>query len=124
MGFAALAFVLLPVPLIRLFNGDAAVLAIGVPLLFAAAVFQLFDGAQVAAIGALRGAGDTRSPLIWNLIGYWLLALPTGYLLCFHAGLGALGIWVGYCAGLIVCGVALIVLWARVTQRLHLLAAA
>ena len=54
------------------------------PLFIAAAMFQLFDGLQVAAIGALRGLGDTRSALYWNFVGYWLIALPIGYLLCFH----------------------------------------
>ena len=74
-------------------------------------MFQLFDGAQVTAIGALRGLGDTRSALYWNFIGYWLIALPIGYLLCFRYGYGALGLWIGFCAGLMVCGVALAFRW-------------
>ena len=113
MGGAAVVFFVVPGLLIRLFTVDTAVLTIGVPLLYAAAVFQLFDGAQVVAIGALRGAGDTRTPLLWNLIGYWLLALPIGWYLCFREGLGALGLWIGFCVGLIVVAVVLLAVWAR-----------
>jgi MATE family multidrug resistance protein len=73
----------------------------------------------VAAIGALRGLGDTRSALIWNAIGYWGVTLPVGYYLCFHYGLGALGLWLGLCLGLAICGVALVHRWhihARITS--------
>jgi len=92
-------------------TGNADVVAYAVVLAGIAAVFQLFDGIQVTAIGALRGLGDTRSALYWNFIGYWLIALPLGYLLCFRYGYGALGLWIGFCAGLMVCGVALAYRW-------------
>ncbi len=61
-----------------------AVIELGVSLLFVAAVFQLFDGLQGVTTGALRGLGNTRTAMLWNLAGHWLVGLPLGYLLCFR----------------------------------------
>jgi len=113
MSLAALCFVLFPRWIVRGFTSDERVVASGVALLFVAAVFQLFDGVQVVATGALRGAGDTRTPLAWNLVGYWLLGLPIGYFLGFRAGWGAVGLWVGLSVGLIVVGTVLLDAWRR-----------
>ena len=63
--------------------------------LLVAALFQLFDGLQVVATGILRGTGDTRTPMLSNLIGHWLLGLPVGYALCFHWNRGVVGLWLG-----------------------------
>ncbi len=112
MSLAAVAFIAFPRFFISLWEASPRAVSVGVTLFIAAAVFQLFDGLQVTAIGALRGLGDTRSALYWNFIGYWLIALPIGYGLCFPYGLGALGLWIGFCAGLMVCGVALVRRWA------------
>jgi MATE family multidrug resistance protein len=119
MAAAALAFFAVPAPIVRAFTTETAVIAAGVSLLYVAAVFQLFDGVQVVATGALRGAGNTRTPMIWNLVGYWLLGLPVGYLLCFNAGWGAVGIWIGLSVGLIVVGVVLLLVWARLVRGWH-----
>lgn len=118
MAGAASAFLLIPRALIGAFTSDAAVLQIGVSLLFVAAVFQLFDGVQGVATGVLRGLGDTRSPMLWNLAGHWVIGLPLGYALCFTAGLGVSGLWWGLSTGLIICGVALLIVWSR---RIHAL---
>jgi MATE family multidrug resistance protein len=115
MAFAALLFVSVPGWIIRAFTTDPAVGAVGVHLLYVAAVFQLFDGLQVVAIGALRGAGDTRTPMLWNLVGYWVLGLPVGYVLCFRYGQGAVGLWIGLSLGLIVVGSILLRAWMRLT---------
>ena len=113
MALAALAFVTLRRPLVRLFTADQQVIDIGASLLLIAAVFQLADGISVTASGALRGAGDTRSPMFVMLIGYWIVALPVGYQLCFRFGLGVIGLWIGLSAGLILVSLALLVMWAR-----------
>ena len=63
-------------------------------------MFQVVDGIQGVSGGILRGAGDTRIPMLSNLAGYAVLALPLGYWLCFSSGWGAPGIWWGLCAGL------------------------
>jgi MATE family multidrug resistance protein len=100
-------------PIIGSFTDDPAVLGVGVSLLIIAAVFQLFDGLQGVATGILRGLGDTHTPMIWNLAGHWFVGLPLGYSLCFLAGLGIKGLWWGLSLGLIICGVALLVVWRR-----------
>ncbi|HXV76493.1 MAG TPA: MATE family efflux transporter [Candidatus Polarisedimenticolaceae bacterium] len=115
MALAALVFVTFPVRIVGAFTSEAEVLRAGVRLLYVAAVFQLFDGLQVVAIGALRGSGDTRTPMVWNLVGYWLMGLPVGYYLCFERGLGVLGLWIGLSLGLIVVGTILLRTWARLT---------
>jgi len=117
MSLAALAFVAVPRWIVRAFSADAQVIAAGAALLYVAAVFQLFDGIQVVATGALRGAGDTRTPMLWNLVGYWVLGLPVGYFLCFHAGSGVVGLWVGLSIGLIVVGSVLLRVWSRRARR-------
>ncbi len=118
MACAAAVFLLVPRALIGAFTTDASVLRIGTSLLFVAAVFQLFDGLQGVATGVLRGLGDTRSPMLWNLGAHWFVGLPLGYTLCFVAGLGVIGLWWGLSAGLIICGVALLVVWSRQVHRL------
>jgi MATE family multidrug resistance protein len=120
MSAAALVFVCTPRTILAAFTADPAVRATGAGLLYIAAVFQLFDGLQAVAIGALRGAGDTRSPMIWNLVGYWVCGLPVGYYLCFSAGLGALGLWMGLSLGLILVGSVLLATWARTSGRFAL----
>ncbi len=112
MLVTGLMFFLFPEAIIGIFTVDPQVVALGVTLLYIAAFFQLFDGFQVVATGALRGAGDTRTPLITNLIGHWFLGLPVGWWLCFHVGWGVAGIWGGLSLGLISVGAVLAYFWS------------
>jgi len=105
-------------PLLRVFTTDDRLIAVGVRLLSIAAAFQLFDGVQAVATGVLRGAGDTRTPVFFNVLGYWVLGLPVGYSLCFRYGWGVVGLWFGLSAGLIVVAVALTIAWARTSIRI------
>ena len=84
-------------------------------LLIIAALFQVSDGVQVAALGALRGVEDVRVPGLISFVAYWVVALPLGYWLAFRAGLGPMGLWAGLCLGLTVSAVALS--W-RVVRRM------
>lgn len=113
MTGAAIVFVTLGARIIGAFTADPAVLTAGVSLLAIGAVFQLFDGLQAVATGVLRGAGDTRTPMVWNLVAHWFVGLPFGYALCFAAGFGVAGLWWGLSLGLIICGVALVTTWWR-----------
>jgi len=117
MSLAAITFLVVPRPLMRAFTTDPLVIGAGASLLAVAAFFQIVDGLQVVATGALRGAGDTRAPLLWNFVGYWLLGLPTGYYLCFNRDLGAVGLWIGLLVGLAVTGVSLVTVWGRTASR-------
>jgi MATE family multidrug resistance protein len=113
MTTAATVFLVMPRTLIGLFSTDTQVLTLGSQLLFVAAVFQLFDGIQGVATGVLRGLGDTRTPMITNLISHWLFGLPVGYTLCFTFGFGVIGLWIGLSTGLIIAGAVLIFAWNR-----------
>ena len=120
-GFMATAGMLLawaPRFILRIYTIDQTVIAGGAPLLRIAALFQLFDGLQVVATGALRGLGDTRTPMLAHFAGYWLLGLPVAYSLCFPAHWGAPGIWVGLSAALIAIGLMLVTVWRWRTQAL------
>ncbi len=117
MACAAIAFVSVPRVLIGAFTADEGVMAVGTSLLFVGAIFQLFDGLQGVATGVLRGLGDTRSPMLWNLAGHWFVGLPLGYVLAFVLGFGVIGLWWGLSTGLIICGVALLVVWVRHLRR-------
>jgi MATE family multidrug resistance protein len=118
MATAATVFLLAPAALMRAFTDDPAVIQLGIGLLFVAAVFQLFDGLQGVTTGALRGLADTHTAMMWNLAGHWIIGLPFGYLLCFHRGYGVVGLWWGLSTGLMICGVALLLVWIRNGTRL------
>jgi MATE family, multidrug efflux pump len=111
MATMGLVFVSFPRQIARIYSPDPTVIFVGARLLLVAAAFQLFDGVQTVATGALRGSGDTRTPMFANLIAYWFIGLPAGYLLCFHLGWGAFGVWIGLCAGLMIIGSVLLYTW-------------
>jgi len=111
MAGAGVALGTVPRWIVRIYTTDAGVIATGVVLLRIAALFQLFDGLQTVSTGALRGLGDTRTPMLAHLAGYWAVGLPVAYLLCFRLGWGAAGIWVGLSAALIPIGSALVAAW-------------
>ena len=117
MAFASAIFLLIPSRLMGLFTVDLTVVDLGVTLLFVAAIFQVFDGLQGVLTGALRGLGDTRTPMFLNLAGHWAFGLPLGYTICFVLGYGVVGLWVGLSAGLIVVSLLLLLVWGRrITQ--------
>jgi MATE family multidrug resistance protein len=113
MAASGLVFVTFSTAIARLFSHDPAVVHVGAKLLLVAAAFQLFDGMQIVATGALRGTGDTRTPMLANLVAYWFLGLPLGYFLCFELHWGVVGVWAGLCLGLMLIGSALLLAWHR-----------
>jgi MATE family multidrug resistance protein len=110
MAVSAVVFVVFRNLLPRIYTPDADVIALAAAILPIAAAFQLFDGAQVAGCGVLRGMGRTRPAALFNLISYWLLGLPLGAWLGLSAGYGLAGIWWGLCLGLAVVATLLIFL--------------
>jgi len=96
-----------------LYAVDPAVLVLSAALLPVAAAFQLFDGIQVVGAGVLRGMGKTRPVAIFNLFGYWALALPLAYWLAFPMGMGVPGIWWGLVLGLGAVAV-MVMIWIAV----------
>jgi hypothetical protein len=77
---------------------------LGAQLLIVAALFQLADAAQVMALGLLRGVQDTRVPMIYAVVSYWLVGMPCAYVFGFTLGWGAPGIWWGLVVGLVLAG--------------------
>jgi multidrug resistance protein, MATE family len=118
MSCSGLALFLFARPIARAYTPDAAVVNAGATLLLVAAVFQLFDGLQVVATGALRGAGNTRIPMLANFVGYWVIGLPLGAFLCFKMKMGAVGMWLGLCLALVLIGSALLAVWQAEIKKL------
>jgi len=117
MTCAALVFVSVPQQIARIFTQDAGVIATTISLLLVAAVFQLCDGLQIVASGALRGAGDTRTPMLTSLAAYWGLGLPLGAYLGLWAGMGVVGVWTGLCVALCGIGAGLLWWWGKAVSR-------
>jgi MATE family multidrug resistance protein len=107
MTLTALVFLAIPGLLARAFSPDPAVVQVAVLLLPIAGVFQVFDGLQVVAAGALRGVADTRVPMLINLVGFWGFGLPVSAWLGLSMGAGPAGIWWGLALGIGVVGVLL-----------------
>jgi MATE family multidrug resistance protein len=102
---------------LQIFTADPIVLSLGATLLMLCAVFQPFDGLQVVTTGVLRGVGDTRTPMLCNLAGHWVVGLPVAYTLCFSRGWGVVGLWTGLTLGLVLVGVTLVWTWHRSSGR-------
>ena len=121
MAVWAIVFALVPVWLVDVFTDEPHVIILGAQLLFIAAIFQLFDGVQVVAAGALRGAGDVRAPFLAVVGAHWLIGLPLALFFCFGLGWGASGLWWGVTGGLvavsIVLGARFLVVSARTIAR-------
>jgi MATE family multidrug resistance protein len=118
MACAAVAFLTVPRQIMNVFTRNTDVISLGIRLLAVAACFQLFDGIQTVATGALRGIGETRIPMLVNLCGYWAIGLPIGYLLCFNLHQGAYGLWWGLTIALILIALILLYTWHRKSERL------
>jgi multidrug resistance protein, MATE family len=118
MTLAGLALLVFPRVIARIYTPDETVIRNTVLLLAAGAAFQLFDGIQTVATGALRGAGDTRTPMLCHFTAYWIIGLPLGAWLCFRRGWGAFGLWSGLSLALILIGIVLLFAWRRTVRTL------
>jgi len=118
MSLAALVLVLAPRLIVRAFTPDPQVMRVGVMLFIVAAAFQLFDGLQTVATGALRGAGETRIPMFSSFVAYWVIGLPLGYYLGFGRGFGAVGVWTGLAVSLAIIGTLLVFAWRHKVRML------
>jgi MATE family multidrug resistance protein len=118
MGGFSLAFVLIPDQIVGLYLDisqpvTADVVALAKTLLVVAALFQMIDGAQVTAAGALRGLKDTQMPMWIGFVAHWAVGLPVSYVLGMRLGFGVVGLWLGVATGLTIA--ACVLLW-----RFHL----
>jgi MATE family multidrug resistance protein len=105
LGFqtvSATAMFLFPELIVRIYTDDVVVGSLAVSLLFYAAVFQYPDGIQMVMAGALRGYKDTRMPMLYTMVAFWIVGMTLGYTLTFNRGMGPAGMWIGMIAGLTV----------------------
>ncbi len=117
MAFGALLFSLAPRLVARAMTDREDLISTAIPFLLVAACFQLSDGVQTVAQGALRGAGDTRVPFFLNLIAHFVIGLPFGAFLAYGVGIGPVGLWWGLSAGL--TAIAVLTTWrfVRISRR-------
>jgi MATE family multidrug resistance protein len=104
MILTAVIFLAFPEGLARVYSDEAQVIALAALLIPLAGIFQVFDGLQVVSSGVLRGVGDTRSPMVLNLLGFWCLGMPVSVWLGFRTPAGAVGLWWGLVVGLAAVG--------------------
>ncbi len=117
MSLTATFFLALRHPIAGAFVKENEVALLAAQLLTVAAFFQLFDGLQVVAAGALRGLSDATVPMILAFVAYWCVGLPLGYFAAFKLGWGAVGIWSGLALALALAAAGLV--WRfRVKSRL------
>lgn len=116
MLLSATVMLLLPERIVALYTRDPEVTRVAVSLLFMAALFQLSDGFQVSALGALRGLKDTAAPMWMTLVSYWCLGLPGAYLLGIGLDLGPRGLWAGLILGLSCAAVLVTRRFLRISQ--------
>ncbi|MCE9600804.1 MAG: MATE family efflux transporter [Gemmatimonadetes bacterium] len=115
MAAMAVVFWLIPGALAAAFTTDAPTRAMATLLIPIAAVFQVFDGTQVISASILRGAGDTRVPMLLHVLSFWAVGIPLGALVAFRFDGGAPGLWWGLTAGL---AAAAVLQLARVRSKL------
>jgi multidrug resistance protein, MATE family len=116
MTLSACVMLAAPRMLARVYTPEETVLATAALLLPLAGLFQVFDGIQVVSVGILRGTGDTKTPAVINVLGFWLVGVPVSAWLGFKTGMGPRGLWIGFIFGL---GAVAIMLLARVRARLR-----
>ena len=117
-GFSTL-YLAVPNQIAGLFTNDTEVIRLTSRLFLIVALFQIADGLQVTAAGALRGWGNTRAPMIANAIGHFLIGFPISLVAAFAFGLQVQGLWIGLACGLVSVAVFVVRIWnrARMPQR-------
>ena len=116
MTVSAIAMLAAPAAFARVYTSAPEAFAVAVTLIPIAGVFQVTDGLQVVCAGILRGIGDTRAPMVINVLAFWLTGMPVSLWLGFHLRWGVVGLWWGFVAGLAAVSVLLIL---RVRSRLR-----
>lgn len=100
-----------------LYTRDIAVRDLAATLLLMAAIFQMSDGMQVGAAGALRGFKDTAIPMLICVFSYWLVGFPLAYVLGVSRMLGPVYVWLGLIVGLTVCALLLVTRYLLRTRQ-------
>ncbi len=118
MAVSAAIMLTIPRHIVGLYTQDPQVRALAMGLLYMAALFQISDGIQVGAVGALRGLKDTTVPMGVTFLSYWIIGLTLAYVLGIDRDLGPRGLWAGLIFGLTAAAVLLSLRFHRLTRRL------
>lgn len=113
----ALIFTIFNKQLPVIFSDDQAVISISASLLIIAGLFQLFDGVQVVGLGVLRGIGDVNIPTLITFFAYWVIGVPSAYLLAIHADIGIKGVWYGLTLGLLTSSLLLFFRYRHIIKK-------
>jgi MATE family multidrug resistance protein len=116
MALSSLVILAAREPIAAAYTGDLAVRTLAVWLLLFVAAFQIPDGLQVGAAGALRGFKDANVPMALNFAAYWLIGFPAAWWFGIRQGFGPSGIWAGLIAGLVTCALFLLWRYRQVTR--------
>ena len=117
MGLFSTILVLFPLTFFSFFTHEEDILNASMSIIFIVSAFQVFDGVQVVATGALRGIGNTKMALISNLISHYIIGLPISMILCFTFEMNLSGVWIGLAAGLILNSFLITFYWHRLSTQ-------
>jgi len=117
MSCSALFLLVFRDQVVGLYTDDASVQVIAISMLLMATIFQVADGVQIGAAGALRGFKDTRMPMVINMFAYWVLAFPLSYLAAVTFRSPPSYIWGGFVIGLTVAAILLTIRYNRVSRQ-------
>ena len=118
MTFSAMFLLLFRDTVVGIYTDDPAVTEIAISLLLMAAIFQVADGVQIGAAGALRGYKDTRMPMVINTFSYWVLGFPLAYMAAITFKAPPSWIWGGFVLGLSVAAVLLTGRFRRLSREM------
>lgn len=119
MTICAILFILFPVAIVKIFTNDLRIIDICVPVFFLVAIYQVFDGIQIAFGGVFKGLKKTNVVMINTFIAYWLIGIPLGYVLATTYGMQLYGYWVGIAVALIYLGIVFSVLLFRKLRKMN-----
>ncbi len=117
MAIFACCFLVFPKWLLQLFTIDPEVITLALTITTWCALFQVVDGIQVVAGGALRGIGDTKSSFYTNLISFYIIGLPAAIYLCFEKELALVGLWIGLALSLGFVAILNTLIWIKKSRR-------
>jgi MATE family multidrug resistance protein len=118
MSFSAGFLLLFRDVVVGIYTNDPSVSQIAISLLLMAAIFQIADGIQIGAAGALRGYKDTKMPMLINTFSYWVLGFPLAYMATVTYRAPPSYIWGGFVLGLSVAAVLLTIRFNRLSRRM------
>jgi MATE family multidrug resistance protein len=105
MGMVGILYVIFRNQIPLMFTTDTQVITLASTLLMMCAIYQIFDALQLSGLACLRALMDVKIPLLFSTLSYYLICLPTGYLLGHIFNMGPVGVWIGLMLGLLAASI-------------------